>query len=49
MRVPAALAAPEIEQRAMARDKIQAQLADQQVVRVVHVPGRLINIVTRPK
>ena len=49
LRVPAALGAPEIEQRAMASDKIRAQLADQQVVRVVHVPGRLINIVTRPK
>jgi hypothetical protein len=31
----------------MARPKVQANLEGRQVVRVIHVPGRLVNIVVR--
>jgi leucyl-tRNA synthetase len=46
--VPAELSDIEIEQIVLARDKIRAQLEGQQVARVVHVAGRLVNVVTRP-
>jgi leucyl-tRNA synthetase len=46
--VPAGLSEVEIEQIALARDKIRAQLENHQVVRVIHVAGRLINIVIKP-
>jgi leucyl-tRNA synthetase len=41
--------AAEIEQLALARDKIRAYLVDADVARVVQVPGRLVNVVTKPK
>jgi leucyl-tRNA synthetase len=37
----------EIERIVMARPKVQANLEGRQVERVVHVPGRLVNIVVR--
>jgi leucyl-tRNA synthetase len=46
--VPAGLSEIEIEQIAMSRDKIRAQLEGHEIVRVIHVPGRLVNIVVRP-
>jgi leucyl-tRNA synthetase len=45
--VPAAAAQDEIERLVMARPKVQSNLAGRDVVRVVHVPGRLVNIVVR--
>ncbi|MBX3031821.1 MAG: leucine--tRNA ligase [Chloroflexi bacterium] len=38
----------EIEQLVMARPKVQANLEGMSVVKVVHVGGRLVNIVVRP-
>jgi leucyl-tRNA synthetase len=46
--VPAGLSEIEIEQIAMSRDKIRANLEGHEVVRVIQVPGRLVNIVARP-
>jgi leucyl-tRNA synthetase len=37
----------EIERLVMARPKVQANLEGLQIVKVVHVPGRLVNIVVR--
>ena len=37
----------EIERLVMARPKVQANLEGLSVVKVVHVPGRLVNIVVR--
>jgi leucyl-tRNA synthetase len=45
--VPAGLSDAEIEQIVLARDKVRAQLGDQEIARIVHVHGRLLNIVTR--
>jgi leucyl-tRNA synthetase len=39
----------EIEQIVLARDKIRALVDGNEVARVVHVPGRLVNVVTRPR
>jgi leucyl-tRNA synthetase len=47
--VPAGLSEIEIEQIVMARDKVRAQIDGQEVVRVIQVPGRLVNVVTRPR
>jgi leucyl-tRNA synthetase len=47
--VPVGLSELEIEQIALARDKVRAHLVDADVARVVHVPGRLVNVVTRPR
>ncbi|CAN5734346.1 leucine--tRNA ligase [soil metagenome] len=47
--VPTGLPEIEIEQIALASDKIRALLEGQQVVRVIHVPGRLVNVVARPR
>jgi leucyl-tRNA synthetase len=47
--MPAGLSEVEIEQIVMARDKIRAQLEGNEVVRVIHVPGRLVNVVLRPR
>ena len=33
----------------MARDKVRVALDGQDVVRVIHVPSRLVNVVTRPR
>ena len=41
------LNADEIERLVMARPKVQANLDGLSVVKVVHVPGRLVNIVVR--
>jgi leucyl-tRNA synthetase len=43
--VPANTSAAEIEQQALAMDKITDALAGQKPQRIVHVPGKLINIV----
>ena len=47
--VPMAAGLPtaEIEALVMARPKVQANLEGQNVVKVIHVPGRLVNIVVR--
>jgi leucyl-tRNA synthetase len=47
--VPTGTPAAEIEQLVLARDKVRGYLADAEVVRVVQVPGRLVNVVTKPK
>jgi leucyl-tRNA synthetase len=47
--VPVGLSQVEIEQIALARDKVRAHLVDAEVARVVHVAGRLVNVVTRPR
>ena len=47
--VPAGLSEIEIEQIVLARDKVTAQLSDHEVVRVIHVPGRLVNVVVKPR
>jgi leucyl-tRNA synthetase len=39
----------EIEKLVLGRDKIRAQLNGHEIVRVVHVPGRLVNVVIRPR
>jgi leucyl-tRNA synthetase len=41
------LSQEEIEALVMARPKVQSNLEGKQIVRVVHVPGRLVNIVVR--
>jgi leucyl-tRNA synthetase len=41
--------APEIESLVLAREKVRAYLENAEVVRVVQVPDRLVNVVTRPK
>jgi leucyl-tRNA synthetase len=48
VRMPAGLSQIEIEQIVLARDKIRSHLDGAEVARVVHVPGRLVNVVTRP-
>ncbi len=45
--VPAGLSQAEIEQIVLARDKVKALVDGPGVARVVHVPGRLVNVVTR--
>jgi leucyl-tRNA synthetase len=47
--VPAGLSEVEVEQIVLARDKVRAQLEGNEIVRIVQVPGRLVNIVTRPR
>ena len=47
--VPAGLSETEIEQIALARDKVRAQIDGNEIVRVIHVPGRLVNVVIRPR
>ncbi|MEP7360601.1 MAG: class I tRNA ligase family protein, partial [Chloroflexota bacterium] len=47
--VPTGTPATEIEQIILARDKVRAYLVDADVARVVQVPGRLVNVVTKPK
>ena len=47
--IPAGLSEVEIEQIVMSRDKVRAYLDGNEVVRVVQVPGRLANVVTRPR
>ena len=45
--VPAGLSSLEIEQIVLAREKVRAALGDRVPDRVVHVPGRLVNLVLR--
>jgi leucyl-tRNA synthetase len=47
--VPTGTSASEIEQLVLARDKVRGYLADADVARVVQVPGRLVNVVTKPR
>ncbi|MGC8958302.1 MAG: leucine--tRNA ligase [Chloroflexia bacterium] len=48
MRIPADLAEEEVRARALALERLQPYLAGQEVVRVVVVPNRLVNVVVRP-
>jgi leucyl-tRNA synthetase len=41
--------AADIEQLVLAREKVRAYLENAEVVRVIQVPNRLVNVVTRPK
>ena len=47
--IPTGLSELEIEQLVLARDKVRANLDGSEVVRVIQVPGRLANVVTRPR
>jgi leucyl-tRNA synthetase len=47
--VPAGLSEIEIEQIVLARDRVRAHLETAEVARIVHVPGRLVNVVIRPR
>jgi leucyl-tRNA synthetase len=49
VRVPAGLSEIEIEQIVMARDKVRALVDGQEIVRVIQIPNRLVNVVTRPR
>ncbi|HEY5488366.1 MAG TPA: class I tRNA ligase family protein, partial [Candidatus Limnocylindrales bacterium] len=49
VQVPAGLSEIEIEQIVMARDKIRALTDGQEIVRVIQIPNRLVNVVTRPR
>jgi leucyl-tRNA synthetase len=46
--VPAGLSEVEIEQIALARDKIKSLVEGNEVVRIIHVPDRLVNLVVKP-
>ena len=45
--VPVGLSAVELEEKALAQEKVQALIADKQVVKVICVPQKLVNIVVR--
>jgi leucyl-tRNA synthetase len=45
--VPVGLSEAETEQLVMERERVRASLEGKTVVRVIHVPGRLVNIVVR--
>ena len=45
--VPANSSGKEVEQLALQAPRVQPQLENKQVVRVINVPGRLVNIVVR--
>ena len=47
MEVPAGISAAEMEAVAMASEKVQALIAGKQVVKVIPVPGKLVNIVVK--
>ena len=47
--MPAGLSEVEVEQIVLSRDKIRNQLDGAEVVRVIHVPGRLVNVVIRAR
>jgi leucyl-tRNA synthetase len=47
--IPVSLSPAEIETIVLARDKVRAHLTDVEVARIVHVPGRLVNVVTKPR
>jgi leucyl-tRNA synthetase len=48
-RVPVDLPDAQVQQQALALEKVQPYLAGQEVVKVIVVPRRLVNIVVRPK
>ena len=48
MRIPADLSEEEVRARALALERLQSYLAGQEVVRVIVVPNRLVNVVVRP-
>jgi leucyl-tRNA synthetase len=45
--LPAEAAADEVERRAVRHEKVQAQINGKQIVKVIVVPGKLVNIVVR--
>jgi len=45
--IPVGLSEVEIEQIVLARDKVRAHVDGAEVARVIQVPGRLVNVVTR--
>jgi leucyl-tRNA synthetase len=47
--VPTGLAQAELEKIALASGKVADHLYGLEVVRIIHVPGRLVNIVARPR
>ena len=47
MDVPAGISAAEMEQVALASEKVQALIAGKQVIKVIPVPGKLVNIVVK--
>jgi leucyl-tRNA synthetase len=48
IQVPTALTPKELEERALANEKIQTLVAGMTVVKVIAVPGKLVNIVVKP-
>ena len=48
LRIPVDLPEEEVRRQALALERVQAFLAGQEVVRVIVVPNRLVNIVVRP-
>ena len=48
IQVPTALSPKELEERALANEKIQTLVAGMTVVKVIAVPGKLVNIVVKP-
>ncbi|MGC8873585.1 MAG: leucine--tRNA ligase [Chloroflexia bacterium] len=48
LRIPSDLPEEQVRQRALALERVQPYLSGQEIVRVVVVPGRLVNIVVRP-
>ena len=49
VQVATGLSEIEVEQIVMARDKIRALVEGQEIVRVIQIPNRLVNVVTRPR
>ena len=47
LEVPAGISAAEMEQMALASEKVRALVAGKQIVKVVPVPGKLVNIVVK--
>jgi leucyl-tRNA synthetase len=45
--VPAAATNDQIEQAALADAKVQAAIAGKQIVKIIVVPGKLVNIVVK--
>jgi leucyl-tRNA synthetase len=47
--IPAGLSEVEIEQIVMARDKVRVNLEGLEIVRIIQIPNRLVNVVARPR
>jgi leucyl-tRNA synthetase len=45
--LPMGISEADIEQAVMAREKVRANLEGKEVVRFIHVAGRLVNVVVR--